>query len=93
MAEFTEDVSDLSGVSSPVSELAAASLSGSTQRQHSSGYESSPNCEHPARLTQELSEYRQGTREYREYRPPAEPAPTPQAARARESASTRSAWE
>ncbi|XP_037091065.1 uncharacterized protein LOC119111354 [Pollicipes pollicipes] len=74
VAEFTEDVSDLSGVNSPESERGPPSLSGSAPRQPSSGYESSPPLDSAKRLTQELSEYRQERRDYRDYgdyRPPA----------------------
>ena len=64
MAEFTEDVSDLSGVNSPVSELSADPL------QTSSGYESSPPLSSAQRLTRELPEYRHETRHYSDYRAP-----------------------
>ena len=70
MAEFTEDVSDLSGVNSPVSELSAEPL------QTSSGYESSPPLPSAQRLTRELPEYRQETRHYSDYRPAPAPVST-----------------
>ncbi|XP_043190428.1 filaggrin-like [Amphibalanus amphitrite] len=63
VAEFAEDVSDVSGVNSPVSELSPDPL------QTSSGYESSPPLPPAQRLTRELPEYRHEARHYSDYRP------------------------
>ncbi|XP_037068837.1 uncharacterized protein LOC119090148 [Pollicipes pollicipes] len=51
--------------------LSPASHAGSAGQQPSSGYESSPSLDTSKRLTQELTEYREDRREYRDYRTPA----------------------
>ena len=77
MAEFAEDVSDVSGVNSPVSELSAEPL------QTSSGYESSPPLPSAQRLTREIPEYRRDARHYSDYR---------SAPAARQHGANRSGW-